>query len=69
MQLLARILMTLGATLLVAGIFVRFFGAHLGHLPGDVRIGNSVYVPIGSCLVVSLLLTVVLNLLSRIFWR
>jgi hypothetical protein len=66
---LGRVLMTVGATLLVVGILVRFFGARLGHLPGDLRIGDSVYVPIGTCLVVSLLLTVLLNVFGRIFWR
>jgi hypothetical protein len=61
--------MTLGATLLVVGLFVRFFGARLGHLPGRSahrRFGlhSDRHVPGHLAL-----LTVVLNVLGRIFWR
>ena len=72
MQGFAKLLLTMGAVLLVAGLLLRVFGGRLGwlgHLPGDVRIGDSVYIPITSCVVVSLVLTIVLNVLARIFWR
>jgi hypothetical protein len=68
----SRLLMLIGALLLLAGLVLRLLGGRLGwlgHLPGDVRIGDSVYIPITSCVVVSLVLTVVLNVLARIFWR
>lgn len=42
--------------------------AWFGHLPGDIRIehGDSrVYIPITSMIVVSLLLTLVVNLIAR----
>ena len=72
MQGIAKLLMTLGALLLVLGLALRVFGGRLGwlgHLPGDVRIGDSVYIPITSCILVSLVVTIVLNVLARIFWR
>ncbi len=72
MQGIARLFMTIGSVLLVVGLLLRFSGGRLGwlgHLPGDIRIGGSVYIPITTCLVVSVVLTVVLNLLGRIFWR
>jgi hypothetical protein len=40
----------------------------LGRLPGDIRIDNEnvkVFVPLGTMLLLSLILTVVLNLLNR----
>jgi hypothetical protein len=57
----------LGLVLLVAGR-IPFFG----RLPGDIafRRGNvSVYVPIITCLVLSVVLTVVVNLLLFLFRR
>ncbi len=45
-------------------------GLPLGRLPGDLRIvggGSTFYFPLASCLVVSLLLTLGLNLLLRLF--
>ena len=41
----------------------------LGHLPGNIRVernGLSLYLPIGSSIVISIVLTVVLRLLSKI---
>ena len=40
----------------------------LGRLPGDIRIENEnvrVFVPLGTMLLVSIVLTIVLNLISR----
>lgn len=72
MQGIAKLLMTIGAVLVLTGLVLRLFGGRLGwlgHLPGDLRIGNSLYIPITSCVLISVLLTVVLNVLRRIFWR
>ncbi len=69
---LAKILMAMGALLFLAGIVVAFgarFG--LGNLPGDVsfRRGNtSVYFPIVTSILVSIGLTVLINIVLR-FWR
>lgn len=59
------ILFALGVAL-VLGAKVPF----LGRLPGDIlleRDGATIYIPAATMLVVSLTLTVLLNLLSRIF--
>jgi DUF2905 family protein len=69
----------LGKLLFLGGIALALLGAlvwlsprlpWLGHLPGDLRIerpGLRVYVPLATCALVSLVLTLILNLLSR--WR
>jgi Zn-dependent protease with chaperone function len=69
MDSLAKLLLGLGITLVAAGIaflILARFGAH--RLPGDVviRRGNfTLYLPFGLMIVLSLLLTLVLNLFSR----
>ena len=64
-------LMLLGLSLFVAGLVLTYapnlFG-WFGKLPGDIRIEGKngfVFVPITSMIVVSLLLTLILNLLFR----
>ncbi len=67
-----KYLLLAGALMLVAGVVVYFFGDKLhwvGRLPGDVRVarGNfQFYFPIATMLLLSLLLTVLINLLKRI---
>jgi len=68
---LAKVLMLLGALLFLAGVTLHF-GSRLGlgQLPGDFswRRGNvSVYAPVVTCLVLSVVLTVVLNIVARFF--
>ncbi|MFI5312981.1 MAG: DUF2905 domain-containing protein [Candidatus Dormibacteria bacterium] len=66
----------LGRVLLGAGIAVALVGAFLmlggrlpfGRLPGDISVqgtSGGFYLPIVSCIVISLVLTVVLNLIVR----
>ena len=68
---LARLLITLGLLLLLAGAVVYllgFLGISFGHLPGDFawrRRNVSIYVPLGTCILISVLLTLILYLLSR----
>jgi hypothetical protein len=64
-------LVLLGGGIIVVGLLV-WAGAFswFGRLPGDIRIEREtvhVYIPIVSMLVVSIVLTVLLNLLSRFF--
>jgi hypothetical protein len=65
--------MLLGAALLVIGVLVRFapgLFAWFGHLPGDIRIENensTVFIPISSMIVVSIGLTLVVNLVGALF--
>jgi hypothetical protein len=67
----------LGRVLLVVGILVAILGAFLllgvripllGRLPGDIRIerdGLVIVIPLASMLVLSIVLTILLNLLGR----
>ncbi|MCB0204238.1 MAG: DUF2905 domain-containing protein [Anaerolineae bacterium] len=63
----------MGVALVVIGLVIWAGGlSWLGRLPGNIRIqGESitVFIPIASMIVISVLLTIVLNLLIRIFRR
>jgi uncharacterized protein HemY len=66
-----RWLMLLGALLLVIGALLHFAPWSLnwfGRLPGDIRIETAqgrIFVPITSMLIISVVLTAVLNLFKR----
>lgn len=64
-----RILITIGIVFLLAGVLWPWLAKlGLGRLPGDFRIqtGNSVfYFPLATCLVVSVVLSLILWLLRR----
>jgi hypothetical protein len=74
MESLARYLMIGGILLFLIGGGVYLaakFGLPLGRLPGDIRIegkNGSFYFPVMTSILVSVLLTIVLNLISRL-WR
>lgn len=64
---MARLLIGAGLLLVAAGLLVHF-GVPLGRLPGDIVIkrGNSTfYFPIVTCLIVSVVLTLLSVLLRR----
>lgn len=68
---LGRALMILGGLLIAAGLLVSF-GARLpfkpGHLPGDIVIrtrNGVIYLPVATCLIASLLLTLLFGLFRR----
>ena len=64
---MAKVLIILGVILVAAGLAMKL-GLPLGRLPGDlvVKSGNATfYFPIVTCLLVSVLLSVVLMLLRR----
>jgi hypothetical protein len=67
------ILIAIGAGLLALGVLLRFFPSlfsWFGHLPGDIhhQSGNTeVFIPITSMLLVSVVATVVINLVARLF--
>ncbi len=68
---LGRMLMFFGIILFALGVILVFAGRipGLGHLPGDIRFrrGNlTIYAPIGTMLLLSILLTVILNILARL---
>jgi hypothetical protein len=65
-----KLLMAVGALLLGLGAVLTLAGkvGWLGRLPGDFRFqrdGFSFYFPLATCLLLSLLLTVLLNLFFR----
>ena len=64
-------LVLLGLAIVVVGLLVWAGGfAWFGRLPGDIRIEREtvrIYIPIVSMLVVSVVLTLLLNLISRLF--
>lgn len=74
MENIARFLMLAGAGLfLVGGILflVAKLGLPLGRLPGDIRLEGEnglFYFPLATSLLVSIVLTVLLNLLGK-FWN
>jgi hypothetical protein len=67
---LGRALIVLGVVLVVAGLVLVFAGRvpFLGRLPGDLLIrrdGVTIYIPIVTMLLLSLVLTIILNLIFR----
>ncbi len=72
-QKLGILLMQIGGLALLAGIIMLKFPqifSLLGKLPGDINIGNRVYILLGTSIALSLLLTVVsivISFVSRLF--
>jgi len=71
---LGDVLMLIGAGIVLVGALLRFapglFG-WFGNLPGDIRLegeSSRVFIPITSMIVISIILTVVVNLIG-IIWR
>jgi len=68
---LGRMLIAMGIVLVVAGLIVSFAGRlpfRLGHLPGDIRIegkNSAFYFPITTCILLSLVLTLVMWIVRR----
>jgi hypothetical protein len=67
---LGKLLIILGIVLVALGLLLTFAGKipFLGKLPGDVRIERehlSFYFPLGTCLLLSLLLSLLLWLFRR----
>jgi hypothetical protein len=68
---------SVGRLLIVAGFVLAVVGGvlvlgpripFLGQLPGDIRIGDGnvrIFIPLGTMLIVSIVLTIILNLLNR----
>lgn len=73
LQGIGKLILVAGLALAVLGLVIWFGGRlGLGSLPGDLRFGDEnrgCYVPIGSMIVLSLVLTLVVNVLLRLFNR
>ncbi|MCX7828314.1 MAG: DUF2905 domain-containing protein [Thermanaerothrix sp.] len=72
---LGKSLVLIGAVFLLAGVMVlglSKFNLPIGRLPGDIVITRknfTFFAPLGSMLVLSIVLSVLLNLISRIIGR
>lgn len=70
----ARVLIIIGLIFLVVGGLLYLtgrLGMPLGRLPGDIRIvrGNTtIFFPLGTSILLSLILTILLNIIIRL-WR
>ncbi len=64
-----RILLVIGVVALIAGgIFLLLGKMGIGSMPGDMRFGKGnvrVYFPLGTSIILSIILTVLLNLFLR----
>lgn len=73
LQGIGRLIAILGLALVLAGLALWLAGrVGLGPLPGDIRVTNQnwgCFVPLGTMLLASLLLTIVLNIVLRLFNR
>ena len=74
MQEIGKMLLALGLVIAAVGLVLMFAGkvTLLGRLPGDIRIERenfSCSFPIVTCIIVSLVLTLILNLAMRLFDR
>lgn len=70
MRELGRLLAIFGGVIMIAGIALWFgVGARwLGRLPGDIRIergSGALYFPIVTCIIISIVLTLVMSLFRR----
>jgi hypothetical protein len=71
MQPIARLFIVLGIAFLVIGGLIFLLGKFnlpLGRLPGDIRIEGkqgSIYFPLTTCILISIVLTVLVNLILR----
>lgn len=68
---LGRTLMLIGAGILVVGLLVFLLGKvpGLGRLPGDILIQRdrfTVFIPLGTMILLSVVLTIVINIISRL---
>ena len=74
MKSIAVLLLVAGGLLITTGLLLLFFDKipWLGHLPGDihVKIKNlRVHLPLMSCVIISLVLTILLNIILRFFGK
>lgn len=66
-----KIVMIIGAGILLIGVVIYFFGdkfTWLGNLPGDIRIEKQnlkIYIPITSMILISIVITLIMRILRK----
>ena len=70
MEGMGKLLILTGFILIILGLFLVFSGRipYLGKLPGDIRVEKEnfvFYFPLATCILLSILLTLILNLVMR----
>jgi len=70
--MIGKSLVIFGIIVIIAGIVMIFWGKipFLGKLPGDIVIKKktvTIYIPIITCILISIILTIVLNIIGRLF--
>lgn len=73
MEALGRLLILVGVFIIILGLILMFAPRLplVGRLPGDFSFGDErtrVFIPLGTSILISLLLTIVLNLIAAL-WR
>jgi len=74
MLYLGKVLVVVGAVIIAVGLALLLAGhvPFLGKLPGDIRLrgeGWTFYLPLTTCIVLSLVLTLLLNVILRLFFK
>ena len=73
MEQIGKALIIIGIILVITGLILYFAGDKLswiGHLPGDIRIEREnfkLYIPIATMLLVSIVLSLIIYLIRKIF--
>jgi H+/Cl- antiporter ClcA len=71
MQAVGKYIILFGIILVIVGLILHFAGNSLnwlGKLPGDIRIekeNHRIYIPITSMILVSIILTIIVNLIRK----
>ena len=74
MSLAGKLLMVAGAVIMAVGLALLLAGRvpFLGKLPGDIRLRGekwTFYLPLTTCIVLSIVLTLLLSAILRLFFR
>ncbi|MBN2063255.1 MAG: DUF2905 domain-containing protein [Sedimentisphaerales bacterium] len=66
---IGKVLIGVGLMLILAGAaFIGISKLGIGHIPGDLKFGDDkfrVYIPLGSCILISLIMTLIMWFLKK----